>query len=152
MLRLDNDLWRRGIEGKGEAHAGAPSWAIGGADGAAVGLGERLLNTPNQLSGGQQQRVAVARALVNDPELLLADEPTGNLDTRTGVEIMELLQRLNREKGITILLITHDHEIAEYSDRTITIRDGRVVQDGPVAQKRDASAELRALPPVEAAS
>jgi putative ABC transport system ATP-binding protein len=118
----------------------------------AVGLGERLLNTPNQLSGGQQQRVAVARALVNDPELLLADEPTGNLDTRTGVEIMELLQRLNREKKITILLITHDHDIAEYSDRTINVRDGRVVHDGPVASKRDATEELRSLPAVEAAS
>jgi ABC-type lipoprotein export system ATPase subunit len=118
----------------------------------AVGLGERLLNTPNQLSGGQQQRVAVARALVNDPELLLADEPTGNLDTRTGVEIMELIQRLNREKKITILLITHDHDIAEYSDRTINVRDGRVVHDGPVANKRDATEELRSMPAVEAAS
>jgi ABC-type lipoprotein export system ATPase subunit len=91
----------------------------------------------------------VARALVNDPEVLLADEPTGNLDTRTGIEIMELLQRLNREKGITIILITHDHDIAEYADRTVGIRDGRIVADTAVA-KRDAAAELRALPPVEA--
>jgi putative ABC transport system ATP-binding protein len=107
---------------------------------------------PNQLSGGQQQRVAVARALVNDPELLLADEPTGNLDSRTGVEIMELLQRLNREKKITILLITHDHDISEYSDRTVNLRDGRVVSDTPVPNKRDAAEELRAMPAVEAAS
>jgi putative ABC transport system ATP-binding protein len=119
---------------------------------AAVGLGERIHHTPNQLSGGQQQRVAVARALVNDPELLLADEPTGNLDTRTGVEIMELLQRLNRERKITILLITHDHEIAEYSDRNVTLRDGKITHDAPIEKKRDAGAELLALPPVEAAS
>jgi putative ABC transport system ATP-binding protein len=119
---------------------------------AAVGLGERIHHTPNQLSGGQQQRVAVARALVNDPELLLADEPTGNLDTRTGVEIMELLQRLNRERKITILLITHDHEIAEYSDRNVTLRDGKITHDAPIEKKRDAALELLALPPVEAAS
>ena len=77
-----------------------------------MGLGERAHHTPSQLSGGQQQRVAIARALVNEPELLLADEPTGNLDSRTSVEIMELLQRLNRERGITIVLITHEHDIA----------------------------------------
>src|SRR5262249_53750911 len=84
-----------------------------------VGLGERAHHTPNQLSGGQQQRVAIARALVNDPEILLADEPTGNLDSRTSVEIMEILQRLNREKGITVILITHERDIAEYGQRVI---------------------------------
>jgi putative ABC transport system ATP-binding protein len=115
-----------------------------------VGLGERAHHAPNQLSGGQQQRVAIARALVNDPELILADEPTGNLDSRTSVEIMEILQRLNREGGITVLLITHEHDIAGYASRVVTIRDGRVRSDDPVESRRDAVAELLALPPVEA--
>jgi putative ABC transport system ATP-binding protein len=112
----------------------------------AVGLGERAHHTPNQLSGGQQQRVAIARALVNDPELILADEPTGNLDSRTSVEIMEILQRLNREQGMTVLLITHEHDIAGYARRVITVRDGRVTSDAPVVERREAAAELRALP------
>ena len=116
----------------------------------AVSLADRAHHTPNQLSGGQQQRVAIARSLVNDPELILADEPTGNLDSRTSVEIMELLQRLNREKRITILLITHEHDIAEYATRVVTVRDGRILSDEPVARQRDAAAELAALPPVEA--
>jgi len=115
----------------------------------AVGLGERAHHTPNQLSGGQQQRVAIARALVNDPDILLADEPTGNLDSRTSVEIMEILQRLNRDKGITIILITHEHDIAEYGQRVITFRDGRVVSDQPVAKRRDAAAEFAAMPALE---
>ncbi|OLD57549.1 MAG: hypothetical protein AUI64_00345, partial [Acidobacteria bacterium 13_1_40CM_2_64_6] len=115
----------------------------------AVGLGERAHHTPNQLSGGQQQRVAIARALVNDPEILLADEPTGNLDSRTSVEIMEILQRLNRDKGITIILITHEHDIAEYGHRVITFRDGRVVSDEPVETRRDAAAEFASLPALE---
>jgi putative ABC transport system ATP-binding protein len=117
----------------------------------AVGLGERVHHTPSQLSGGQQQRVAIARALVNDPELLLADEPTGNLDSRTSVEVMELLQRLNRERNITIVLITHEHDIAEYAQRVVSVRDGRVVSDVPVATRRDAREELARLP-VEAAT
>jgi putative ABC transport system ATP-binding protein len=115
----------------------------------AVGLGERAHHTPNQLSGGQQQRVAIARALVNDPEILLADEPTGNLDSRTSVEIMEILQRLNRDNGITIILITHEHDISEYSHRVITFRDGRVVSDEAVTARRDAVAELASLPVLE---
>ncbi len=115
----------------------------------AVGLAERAHHTPNQLSGGQQQRVAIARSLVNDPELILADEPTGNLDSRTSVEIMDILQRLNRERGITVLLITHEHDIAEYATRVVTVRDGRILTDEPVARQRDAAAELAALPPVE---
>jgi putative ABC transport system ATP-binding protein len=118
----------------------------------AVGLGGRTHHTPAQLSGGQQQRVAIARALVNGPELILADEPTGNLDSRTSVEIMEILQRLNRETGLTVLLITHEHDIAEYAERVIAFRDGRVVRDEPVAERRDAEAEVRALPPPEEAA
>jgi putative ABC transport system ATP-binding protein len=116
---------------------------------AAVGLGARVHHTPNQLSGGQQQRVAIARALVNEPEILLADEPTGNLDSRTSVEIMEVLQRLNREQGLTIILITHEQDIAEYGTRTVTVRDGRIVTDRPVEHRRDAAHEVRTLPPVE---
>ena len=116
----------------------------------AVSLADRAHHTPNQLSGGQQQRVAIARSLVNDPELILADEPTGNLDSRTSVEIMELLQRLNREKRITVLLITHEHDIAEYGGRVVTVRDGRILSDETVTRRRDAAAELAALPPVEA--
>jgi putative ABC transport system ATP-binding protein len=117
---------------------------------AAVSLVDRAHHMPNQLSGGQQQRVAIARSLVNDPELILADEPTGNLDSRTSVEIMELLQRLNREKRITVLLITHEHDIAEYGGRVVTVRDGRILSDETVTRRRDAAAELAALPPVEA--
>jgi putative ABC transport system ATP-binding protein len=116
----------------------------------AVSLADRAHHTPNQLSGGQQQRVAIARSLVNDPELILADEPTGNLDSRTSIEIMEILQRLNREKRITVLLITHEHDIAEYGGRVVTVRDGRILTDQAVTRRRDAAAELAALPPVEA--
>ena len=112
---------------------------------ALVGLDERTHHTPSQLSGGQQQRVAIARALVNDPEIVLADEPTGNLDTRTSVEVMEVLQRLNREKGITIILITHEHDIAEYGHREVTFRDGRVVSDRMIETRRDAAVEKAAL-------
>jgi putative ABC transport system ATP-binding protein len=116
---------------------------------AAVGLGARSDHTPTQLSGGQQQRVAIARSLVNDPEIVLADEPTGNLDSRTSIEIMEILQRLNRERNLTIVLITHEHDIAEYGTRTVTVRDGRINSDQPVEKRRHAAEELLALPPVE---
>ncbi len=112
-----------------------------------VGLRDRLSHRPNQLSGGQQQRVAIARSLVGSPRLLLADEPTGNLDTRTSLEIMEILQRLNRERGISIVLVTHEADIAEYAERIVTFRDGRVVRDVAVARRRDAARELAALPP-----
>ncbi len=115
----------------------------------AVGLGERQHHMPNQLSGGQQQRVAIARALINEPAIILADEPTGNLDSRTSVEVMDIFQRLNQERGITILLITHEHDIAEYAERLIAFRDGRVVTDHPIATRRIASEELATLPPVE---
>ena len=99
-----------------------------------LGLGERERNTPGQLSGGQQQRVAIARALINAPSLLLADEPTGNLDTRTSHEIMETLVSLNREQGVTIVLVTHEADIAAYADRIVTMRDGEIVSDEQVAQ------------------
>ena len=116
---------------------------------AAVGLGARTDHLPNQLSGGQQQRVAIARALVNDPEIVLADEPTGNLDSRTSVEIMEIFQRLNREKSLTIVVITHEHDIAEYGTRTVIVKDGRITSDQPIETRRQAAEEIKELPPVE---
>jgi putative ABC transport system ATP-binding protein len=116
-----------------------------------VGLGDRMEHTPNQLSGGQQQRVAIARALVTDPPLLLADEPTGNLDTRTSLEVLALLQKLNREQSITIVLVTHEHDIAACASRVITFRDGRIVSDVPQEAPMDAEEELARLPPPEAA-
>ncbi len=117
----------------------------------AVGLDNRADHHPNQLSGGQQQRVAIARALINNPSILLADEPTGNLDTRTSIEVMDIFQRLNRERGITVVLITHETDIAEYGTRTVAFRDGLVVSDHANARRRLASDELAALPqPAEA--
>jgi len=115
-----------------------------------VGLGNRTDHHPNQLSGGQQQRVAIARALINNPSILLADEPTGNLDTRTSIEVMGIFQRLNQERGITVVLITHEVDIAEYGTRTVTFRDGQVVADKAVARRRQAQEELAALPAAEA--
>jgi putative ABC transport system ATP-binding protein len=115
-----------------------------------VGLGNRTDHHPNQLSGGQQQRVAIARALINNPSILLADEPTGNLDTRTSIEVMGIFQRLNQERGITVVLITHETDIAEYGTRTVTFRDGQVVADKAVARRRQAQDELAALPTAEA--
>jgi putative ABC transport system ATP-binding protein len=115
----------------------------------AVGLTDRSHHFPNQLSGGQQQRVAIARALINDPSIVLADEPTGNLDSRTGVEVMGIFQRLNTERGITVILITHESDIAEYGTRLIRFRDGKVVADEKVLHRRNADDELAALPPPE---
>ena len=109
-----------------------------------VGLGQRRDHHPSQLSGGQQQRVAIARALVNRPEVLLADEPTGNLDTRTSIEIMGLFQELN-EAGITIIMVTHELDIAAYCKRIVVMRDGQVVSDTPNANRRYARQELDAL-------
>jgi putative ABC transport system ATP-binding protein len=115
---------------------------------ASVGLSGREQNHPNQLSGGQQQRVAVARALVNRPAIILADEPTGNLDSRTSVEVMDIFQRLNREKGITLVLVTHERDIAEYAKRVVVFKDGKINRDEYLAESRDAAEELRNLPPV----
>lgn len=114
---------------------------------ASVGLSDRAGHHPNQLSGGQQQRVAIARALINEPAILLADEPTGNLDTRTSIEVMDIFQRLNTERGITVLVITHEQDIAEYGTRIITFRDGQVVSDEQNHVRRLAANELAALPP-----
>jgi putative ABC transport system ATP-binding protein len=113
---------------------------------AEVGLSDRERNMPNQLSGGQQQRVAVARSLVNNPSLILADEPTGALDTRTSVEVMEIFQRLNRERNLTIVLVTHEQDIAEYARRVIHFRDGRIHSDSPVVHGKDAAQVLREMP------
>ena len=115
----------------------------------AVGLSDRSHHYPNQLSGGQQQRVAIARALINQPSIILADEPTGNLDTRTSVEVMGIFQRLNVERGITIILITHEMDIAEYGTRLVRFRDGRIQVDQPITRRRDADKEIAALPPPE---
>ena len=119
-----------------------------------LGLGERDRNTPGQLSGGQQQRVAIARALINAPSLLLADEPTGNLDTRTSHEIMETLRSLNREQRVTIILVTHEADIAAYADRIVTMRDGKIVADERASRPAAAAgeAERPAFPPPPAAA
>jgi putative ABC transport system ATP-binding protein len=113
---------------------------------AAVGLETRADHHPNQLSGGQQQRVAIARALITKPSIVLADEPTGNLDSRTSIEVMGIFQRLNVERGITVLVITHESDIAEYGTRIIRFLDGTIVSDQPVTRRRQAEDELRALP------
>jgi putative ABC transport system ATP-binding protein len=113
---------------------------------AEVGLSDREKNMPNQLSGGQQQRVALARALVNNPSLILADEPTGALDTRTSVEVMEIFQRLNSERRLTVVVVTHEPDIAQYAKRIIQFRDGRIHRDIRVENRKDASEVLQQLP------
>jgi len=110
----------------------------------AVGLAGREDHHPSQLSGGQQQRVAIARALINEPEILLADEPTGNLDSRTSIEIMAIFQQLN-ERGITIIMVTHEQEIATYARRNVMMRDGMILDDHAVSQRSDAAAQLQKL-------
>ena len=112
----------------------------------AVGLTDRAEHHPNQLSGGQQQRVAIARALLNNPAILFADEPTGNLDSRTSVEVMDIFQRLKDERGITIVLITHEQQVAEYGTRIIAFKDGQIVSDQANHQQRLAVGELALLP------
>jgi ABC-type antimicrobial peptide transport system, ATPase component len=116
-----------------------------------VGLANRFDHLPSQLSGGQQQRVAIARALVNEPRLLLADEPTGNLDSKTSVEVMGVFQRLN-EQGITIVMVTHELDIAQYCKRILVVRDGLVVRDEPVQNRLNAAEELKKLLGAEAAA
>src|ERR1700682_5665541 len=115
---------------------------------ALVGLADRVEHFPSQLSGGQQQRVAIARALVNRPSILLADEPTGNLDSRTSVEIMEIFQKLNDE-GLTIVLVTHEPDIAQFAKRSIQFRDGRIRKDDPVLGRPKATATRNTLPTLE---
>jgi putative ABC transport system ATP-binding protein len=110
---------------------------------AAVGLADRAEHHPNQLSGGQQQRVAIARALLNDPAIVFADEPTGNLDSRTSVEVMDIFQRLKDERGITIVLITHEPQVAEYGSRIVRFKDGLIVSDEPNRSRRAAADELQ---------
>jgi putative ABC transport system ATP-binding protein len=114
-----------------------------------VKLGDRLYHLPNQLSGGQQQRVAIARALINEPVMILADEATGNLDSRTSLEIMQLLQDLNSTKNKTIIFVTHDGEMATYSNRTVTLKDGLILKDEVHQKQHSAKDTLAALPPQE---
>ncbi|MDR3628054.1 MAG: ABC transporter ATP-binding protein [Ignavibacteriaceae bacterium] len=113
-----------------------------------VGLAERIYHYPNQLSGGQQQRVAIARALVNDPSIVLADEPTGNLDSRTSIEVMEIFQKLN-EQGITIILVTHEPDIALFTKRHIVFRDGKIKSDKSNSEPKNATEELKTIPSVD---
>ena len=112
---------------------------------AAVGLSDKERSLPSQLSGGQQQRVAIARSLVNQPSIIIADEPTGNLDTHSSLEIMEIFQRLNREQNMTIMLVTHERDIARHAQRIVTVRDGRIRQDFRVENRRDAGETIRQL-------
>ena len=116
-----------------------------------VGLGERTHHEPSELSGGQQQRVAIARALVTQPAIILADEPTGNLDTHTSIEVLAVFQALN-EQGITIILVTHEHDIALYCKRVVELRDGLVIRDERIADRRVAEADLAQLQPLAMAS
>ena len=131
-------LYDRGRKGRDPAQAARKALER-------VGLGDRRDHQPSELSGGQQQRVAIARALVTEPSLLLADEPTGNLDTRTGIEVLALFQQLNRQ-GLTVVMVTHEPDIARYVQRVIELRDGCVKRDEPISERRDAASDLAGLP------
>jgi len=113
-----------------------------------VGLGDRTMHFPSQLSGGQQQRVAIARGLVNRPSILLADEPTGNLDSRTSVEIMDIFQKLNGD-GLTVVLVTHEPDVAQFAKRSIEFRDGKIRRDEPVCDRPVAADVLKSMPTLE---
>jgi len=113
-----------------------------------VGLHERAHHYPNQLSGGQQQRVAIGRALVNNPSIILADEPTGNLDSRTSVEVMEIFQKLNDEKQITVILVTHERDIAQFAKRNLLFKDGKIKLDKEVEERLNAPTVLQGMPPI----
>ena len=140
MSALDNVMLPTIYSGQPHAHARAREVLV------RVGLAGREHHRPTQMSGGEQQRVAVARALINRPSLILADEPTGNLDTRIGQEVLALFQDLHRE-GITILLVTHEEQVAEHARRIVRVRDGRVESDTPVPNPLDARAVLAQMPP-----
>ncbi len=111
----------------------------------AVGLGDRIHHKPAELSGGQQQKVAIARALVNNPAIILADEPTGNLDSRTSIEVLDIIQRLNDEQGLTVVLVTHEPDIAAFSKRMLVFRDGKMRSDIPVTDRLTAAHVLPTL-------
>jgi len=128
----------RGVSGRQRRQRSAQSLEL-------VGLGDRIHHRPNELSGGERQRVAIARALVNDPSIILADEPTGNLDSRSGAEIVAILERLNREMGITVVFVTHDPNIAAHMRRIVRLHDGEIVADEQVENPQDAGATLAAV-------
>ncbi len=135
LQNVELPLIYRGIGGRGRRQRAIESLEM-------VGLGDRIHHRPNELSGGQQQRVAIARALATQPDIILADEPTGNLDSRSGAEIVAIFQRLNRETGITVIFVTHDSNIAAHTRRIIQLLDGRIVADEPVELPRDAEVTL----------
>jgi putative ABC transport system ATP-binding protein len=135
LQNVELPLIYRGIGGRGRRQRAIESLEM-------VGLGDRIHHRPNELSGGQQQRVAIARALTTQPDIILADEPTGNLDSRSGAEIMAIFQRLNRETGITVIFVTHDPDIAAHTRRIVQLLDGRIVADEPVELPRDAEVTL----------
>jgi putative ABC transport system ATP-binding protein len=137
LQNVELPLIYRGISGRERRRGATEALEL-------VGLGDRIHHRPNELSGGEQQRVAIARALATQPEVILADEPTGNLDSRSGAELMVIFQRLNHEMGITVVFVTHDPDIAAHTRRIVRLLDGKIVADEPVENPRDAEASLAA--------